>query len=212
MQLKNIYRLEELPRLACLTIAYLALAHIVLSFSSHSGNVTIFWPPGGLAIAAMLIWGKRYWLPVFVGALLAGIQVGDALPLSLSIAIGNTLESFFAALMLQRLPNFNSSFTRVKHFDIGMGWRCLLGNQRINWPPRITEQRIFNNWQYFWKCYPLVAGRSIGHSALHTLHFDLEILAKWMVYTTKSFKHVDFFADQLLRRSNGIYGLVWKLA
>lgn len=82
---------------------YLALAKIALSFATIQGNVTILWPASGLALAALLVFGSRYWPGVFLGAFAAGVTVDDPLWLAFAIAAGNTLEPLAGTWMLRRL-------------------------------------------------------------------------------------------------------------
>ncbi len=121
MKFLTVYRWIDLPRLAGLTVVYAFLAKLVLTFSSSSGNVTIFWIPGGVALAALLLWGNRYAPAVFLAALVAGIKIGDPLPLSALIALGNTLESLFAAWLLKRLTGFDAELTETRDF-LKLAW------------------------------------------------------------------------------------------
>lgn len=99
-----------------LALAYATVARLVLSVSMLSGNLTMLWMPGGMALAALLAWGMHFWPAVFVGALAAGIVANDALPLSAAIALGNTLETLSAALILKKLPQFDPELTKNSDF------------------------------------------------------------------------------------------------
>jgi hypothetical protein len=52
-------------------IVYFAAAELGLSLASLHSNVTAVWPPTGIAIASLLIFGRRIWPGIFVGALAA---------------------------------------------------------------------------------------------------------------------------------------------
>jgi len=54
------YRWSDFPRLAVLALLYTVLAKGVLEFFSANGVVSIIWPLSGLALAALLLGGKRY--------------------------------------------------------------------------------------------------------------------------------------------------------
>lgn len=71
------YKRNDLARMAGLAIGYAFLARLVLTVSTANGNATIFWIPGGLALAALLVWGWKYWPAVFLGAFVAGLMVND---------------------------------------------------------------------------------------------------------------------------------------
>ena len=62
-----------------LAVIYLLAAKVGLLFGTINSSVTIFWPPGGIALAALLLGGVRYLPAVFAGTCLAGVMV-DAPP------------------------------------------------------------------------------------------------------------------------------------
>lgn len=85
-----------------LLLVYLAAAKIGLAFGTVSGNATVFWPPGGIALAALLLGGLRYLPAVFAGAYLAAVMLDDPLIVCLGTSLGNTLETFIGFTLLQR--------------------------------------------------------------------------------------------------------------
>ena len=111
-----IYQWADCFNLLALTLVYAVFARLVLTFSTANGNVTIFWIPGGFALYALLIGGKKLWPGIFLGALAAGLMVNDPIQVSIFLAIGNTLETLSAALLLQRFFIFNSSLTTIEDF------------------------------------------------------------------------------------------------
>jgi len=92
-----------------LAIVYFAAAKLGLSLAAVHSNVTPVCPPTGIAIASLLIFGRRVWPGIFVGAiavnLLTDIPVGSAV----GIAIGNTLEAVAAVWLLQRVARWDNS-------------------------------------------------------------------------------------------------------
>jgi diguanylate cyclase (GGDEF)-like protein/PAS domain S-box-containing protein len=97
------YKRNDLARMAGLAIGYAFLARLVLTVSTANGNATIFWIPGGLALAALLVWGWKYWPAVFLGAFAAGVMVNDPPVVSFFLATGNTLEALFAVWLFHKL-------------------------------------------------------------------------------------------------------------
>jgi PAS domain S-box-containing protein len=81
---------------------YALLAKVVLTFFSANGVVSIVWPPSGLALAVLLIGGKRYFPGVFLGAFIANAMTGLAPGVAAAIAAGNTLEALLGAWLLTR--------------------------------------------------------------------------------------------------------------
>ena len=99
----------------CLVVAvvYFVGAELGLSLASLHENVTPVWPPTGIAIASLLIFGRRVWPGVFVGALAANLPTSLPAGFAVAIAIGNTLEALVAWFLLQRSKRWRNSFDSV---------------------------------------------------------------------------------------------------
>ena len=96
-----------------IAIVYFAAAELGLSLASVHQNVTPVWPPTGIAIAALLIFGNRVWPGVFVGALAANLITPISVASAIGIASGNTLEAVIACFLLQRAKRWQGSFESV---------------------------------------------------------------------------------------------------
>jgi len=83
-------------------------------------NTSPVWPPTGIALAALLIFGYCVWpgisLSVLLGSLLSGADLGVALGMSL----GNTLEALAGAYLLKRFVNFHNDMDRIRDV-LGLG-------------------------------------------------------------------------------------------
>ncbi|HEY6661245.1 MAG TPA: MASE1 domain-containing protein [Pyrinomonadaceae bacterium] len=91
-------------------IVYFAAAELGLSLASLHSNVTAVWPPTGIAIASLLIFGRRIWPGIFVGALAANLLTSIPVGSSFGIALGNTLEALTACWLLGRAKDWRQSF------------------------------------------------------------------------------------------------------
>ena len=96
-----------------IAIVYFAAAELGLSLASVHQNVTPVWPPTGIAIAALLIFGNRVWPGVFVGALAANLITPISVAAAIGIASGNTLEAVIACFLLQRAKRWQGLFESV---------------------------------------------------------------------------------------------------
>jgi PAS domain S-box-containing protein len=83
-------------------IVYFAAAELGLSLASVHSNVTPVWPPTGIAIASLLIFGRRIWPGIFAGALAANLLTDIPVGSTFGIAVGNTLEALTACWLLER--------------------------------------------------------------------------------------------------------------
>lgn len=90
-------------RVIALTAAYFIAGKLGLSIPYVSSSITLFWPPTGIAFAAVLIWGPSCWPGIFLGALLVNLTTGElAFPTASGVALGNTFAPVLGALMLKK--------------------------------------------------------------------------------------------------------------
>jgi len=97
-----------------LIVAYLAAAKLGLMYGAISGNATLFWPPEGIGLAALLLGGLNYLPVVALAAALTSVLV-DAQPLfALGYTVGNVLEAYIGFALLKRFGNFDLALNRVR--------------------------------------------------------------------------------------------------
>src|SRR6058998_1273019 len=71
-------------------VAYYGGARIGLLPALVRGQVTPFWPPTGIAVACLLLFGMRTWPGVAAASLAVNIPLGPTLPAVAGIVAGNT--------------------------------------------------------------------------------------------------------------------------
>src|SRR2546422_726743 len=92
-----------LLQLAVVALAYWLAALVSLRLALVHGQVTPIWPPTGIALVAILVFGRRVWPSIFLGALAVNLPIGPS-PLGAAvIAAGNTLAPLTAAALLKRI-------------------------------------------------------------------------------------------------------------
>jgi len=101
--------------LFALAAAYFATARIGLALQPVGGFATLVWPPSGIALAVLFMFGARYWPGVFVGAFAANIFQGASLAAALGIAAGNTLAALVAVHLLHNVVHLNGKFISLRH-------------------------------------------------------------------------------------------------
>ncbi len=116
MKLALKYRWSDLARIAGLALTYALLAKVVLGLFSANGVTTLVWPPSGLALAALLIGGKKYWPGIFIGAIAGNLMAGSPVGISIFIALGNTLEGLTGAWLLTSFNHFDTRLTRLRDY------------------------------------------------------------------------------------------------
>jgi two-component system cell cycle sensor histidine kinase/response regulator CckA len=95
-------------------LIYGVTARLGWLFATHQTGISPFWPPAGIAIAALLLGGVSLWPGVFLGALVADLSLGVHWRLASSGAVANSLEAVAAAWMLSRWPGFQPSLKRLR--------------------------------------------------------------------------------------------------
>src|SRR5215467_11357490 len=94
--------------------AFVAFGSLKL-FATVNASASPVWPPTGLAIASLLLGGRRLWPGVFVGAFAANLLTAGTPATSAAIAIGNTLEALLGAILISRFGNGAQPFNRARH-------------------------------------------------------------------------------------------------
>ena len=93
-----------------------------------SGTLTLVWPPAGIALAAILLFGYRFWPGVALGAVLFSFV--DGVPFgffTLGTAIGNTMGAIICAFLLKNMIAFDNAMERTKDVTGYIGLACFLG-------------------------------------------------------------------------------------
>ena len=120
--------LSTLTRVIILTAFYFVGGLLGKEASFMSGNVALVWPPSGIALAAILLFGYRFWPGVALGAFLfASLNGTPSVFFTLATAIGNTVGAIVCAFLLQRFVHFRPSLERVRDVTGFILFACLLG-------------------------------------------------------------------------------------
>ncbi len=106
--------LRRLAGIVALAVIYVAGARLGLMLDAVAGFATLVWPPSGLALAALLVFGYRLWPGVAIGAFVANVWMGAPPWVALGIAAGNSLEPLLGAYALRKIEGFSNSLDRVR--------------------------------------------------------------------------------------------------
>jgi PAS domain S-box-containing protein len=110
-----------LALISVLAVCYFAAAKFGLAFAIPPGNATAVWPPSGLALAAVLVFGYRAAWGIWLGAFLGACTTGISIPTAVAIGIGNAMEALLAAWMFRGHINLDSPFDRAREaFQFGI--------------------------------------------------------------------------------------------
>src|SRR5215475_218688 len=81
---------------------YLAAAKLGLTTAFTAQQVTLVWPPTGIALGVLMLVGPDLWPGILFGAFLANLTSHQPVAVALAIAAGNTLEAMTAAWLLRQ--------------------------------------------------------------------------------------------------------------
>jgi signal transduction histidine kinase/CheY-like chemotaxis protein len=114
-----VIRLRGWPRralsLALLVAVYFVAGRLGLSLAFVNASASAVWPPTGLAIAALLVFGTGLWPGILIGAFAVNLTTSGDVPSSVGIAVGNTLEAIVATYLVRRWASGRAVFERPQH-------------------------------------------------------------------------------------------------
>src|SRR5215217_6310941 len=98
--------------LAVVALAYYLAGRIGLELAYLDGAVAALWPPAGVGLAVLFLFGIRMWPGVVIGDLLLA-DFSTPLGTVLAQTAGNTIAVVVAALLLRRATGGRGSLERV---------------------------------------------------------------------------------------------------
>jgi len=100
-------------QIALLATLYFLTAWWGLKVGAVSVFATLVWAPTGIALAALLTFGRQLWPGIAIGAFLVNWFVGAPAFTSFGMAVGNTLEAVVAVYLLRQV-HFRPSLQRLR--------------------------------------------------------------------------------------------------
>jgi signal transduction histidine kinase len=97
---------------ALVALVYYLTGRIGLELAYLDGAVAALWPPAGLGLAVLFLFGIRLWPGIVIGDLLLG-DLSTPLGTVLAQTLGNTVALVVAALLMRRLTGGRGSLERV---------------------------------------------------------------------------------------------------
>lgn len=165
--------MQALSRTAVLQMLALALVYFLtgelgLLLAVPPGYATSIWPPSGIALAGVLIFGYRIWPGIVLGSFLVNLQtsfdVSSAEATVLTIALplvisgGAALQAVAAAFLLRRFAAFPNALANVRDVFsflffggvVGSLVNASLGVLALLASGRIPADNFFFNWSTWW--------------------------------------------------------------
>lgn len=114
----------DLRRVTVLAIAYYLAGRLGLWLAIPPGYVTAVWPPSGVALAGLVLWGYRMWPGVLLGSFLVNVGVSwepasltsvfRPLTIAASIGAGSALQALLGAFLIRRWISPTRTFDRAR--------------------------------------------------------------------------------------------------
>src|SRR5437773_6653234 len=137
---------------------HFALAKAGLALASIHPSATPIWPPTGVALAAVLLWGYRTWPAIFAAAVIANATTAGSVATAIAIATGNSLEAVVGAYLINRwsggcntfsAPNSVAKFALIC-FAIATPISASIGLTSLAIAGYIERTNFANAWVTWW--------------------------------------------------------------
>jgi integral membrane sensor domain MASE1 len=110
---------------AAAAAVYVGAAKLGFALAFVDGTVSAVWPPTGVSLALVLLFGPRMAVAVVLGEVVANVTNGADLGLSLAFGAGNALEALAARALLLRV-GFRPQLDRVRDVFALLGLAAVL--------------------------------------------------------------------------------------
>lgn len=110
----SVPKARTLFGIVVLAAAYFVAGKLGLTLSLVADNVTLIWPPTGLALASLLLFGPRLWPGVLLGSFVLNFTTAAPLLSAAGIALGNTGEALAGYWLLTRVARIDPALPRVR--------------------------------------------------------------------------------------------------
>jgi signal transduction histidine kinase len=154
---RKVSALRALLQLAVVALAYWFAAWVSLRLALVHGQVTPIWPPTGIALVAILVFGRRVWPSIFLAALAVNLPIGPSPLGAASIAVGNTLAPVAAAAFLKR-AEFRIELDRLRDAAaiivlgalVAMTISATVGSSVLMLSGAVPADTFWSTWAVWW--------------------------------------------------------------
>jgi diguanylate cyclase (GGDEF)-like protein len=158
---------DLLRKIGALAIGYFGTGILGLLLAVPPGYATAVWPPSGIALAGLLLWGQRVWPGVWLGSFLVNVWVSStathtnpgfsSLAVAASIGIGSTLQAVLTTRLLKRWVGTGRLFTSgpaTLAFAAIVALCCVVaatwGVATLQLTGVVDYAAFFESWQTWW--------------------------------------------------------------
>ena len=154
----TLLRPSYFGQIAAIAVLYVLAARAGLRLDAVSGFASLVWPPTGIALAAVLLGGRRLWPGIFVGAFVANVLTGAPTIVAAGIATGNTLEAVVGAFALTRVTGFRRELDGLRDVLALIVLAAMLstmisatiGVTSLRFAGLVSAERLGDTWRTWW--------------------------------------------------------------
>ncbi|TCS63671.1 CHASE domain-containing protein [Varunaivibrio sulfuroxidans] len=117
---------------SAVALAYVVTGKISLLLAIPPGYATAIWPPAGIALAAVLVYGYRSWVGVFLGSFFVNVLTGfdtrtegavlTSFLVPVGIAFGAALQAVGGAYCVRRFARFPNQLSTEREIFLLLFW------------------------------------------------------------------------------------------
>lgn len=154
-------------RITILAAAYSLTGIVGLSLAIPPGYATAVWPPSGIALAGLFLWGPRVWPGIAIGSFLVNVAVamtaaevsfsGISAIVAASIAAGSTVQALACTGALRRFSGLEQLFESGSAMLLFTGIVTVAsliasswGVASLNVAGIVPADRFLDTWQTWW--------------------------------------------------------------
>ena len=154
--------LSTIGGFALLAGVYGLAAFFSLRLALVEENITPLWPPTGIAVAALLLFGTRWWPGIAIGALAVNLPITESPFAAVITAVGNTLAPLLTVWILRR-ARFRTELDRPRDVVVllfaalsSMLLSATIGAASLVLSDQLASGEFWTSWSVWW------AGDSMG--------------------------------------------------
>ena len=144
-------------------VAYWLAAELSLQLALIERNITPLWPPSGIAVVGLLLFGRRLWPAIAIAAFVVNLPISETVLAAAATAVGNTVAPLIAATLLLA-TGFHSRMDRPRDVVALVGLAALLsmlvsatiGSGALVLSGVIPDEQFLAAWSVWW------AGDAVG--------------------------------------------------
>lgn len=155
----------------CIGLAalYFIAGKVGLYLAVPPGFATVIWPPSGLSIGILILWGWRLWPGILVGSFILNCQISDAFSLdtgfildklfpAMMIAAGSTIQSISAYFLVKKFIGLPLALSHIKQIfkifalcgPLACQIAATMGVGALYLSDVLGPEQIAQNWMTWW--------------------------------------------------------------